>query len=121
MMMYNDNVERLFFSEVHAGFEDGGRGHLLHYSSPSPVLRVSFMLECRDKKWHVRYKARANPYIMAACAWICEQVEQYQSQWEVPSVMEVGTIFGIPALQQVTALQIVDICQLVHEALKSKK
>ena len=120
-MMYNDNVERLFFAGRHAGFNAVEGVPILHYVPNASALRVSFLLERRDKRWRLRYKVRGNPYIMAACEWICEQAEQQQNQWDVPSLDEVMTFFAIPQLQQVSALQIVEMCRLVREALKKSE
>ena len=78
MMLYHDNLEKLFFDVQHAG--------VLHCTKPLTVCcrtnveknkNCALYLAC-DKKGlitQVCFKALGDPYVIASFEWLCRQIE----------------------------------------------
>lgn len=76
-MMYNDIVEECFFNPIHVGRIALTKPNTAYFGVNKKEVLLELYLEYTQERVIVKacFKARANPYGIAALEWLCRQIE----------------------------------------------
>lgn len=124
-MMYNKIVEEYFFLPRHVGVIATDTPLSVHFRSgqPEQSVLIGLYMSCASdgliKK--MTFKAKGNPYVIAAMEWLCRQVEGVTID-KLPSIDYQLLIkeLKIPMNQYPVALQIEDVYKETVVLMKKK-
>lgn len=124
-MMYNKYVVDCFFAPKHVGTLDISHRLTAHFRSTQTNQGILFdlYLQCTHMGniEKARFKATGNPYVIAACEWLCRQIEG-KSVFKPPLLdyQVLINVLEIPTIQYPVALQVEDAYKEVLTLLKYK-
>lgn len=124
-MMYNKVIEDCFFYPRHAGIIDATAPLVVHFrgSQPNQAVLIDLYISCSPdgliKK--TNFKAKGNPYVIAAMEWLCRQIEgKLIDSLPLINYQTLVKELDIPNSQYPTALQIEEIYKETIVLMKKK-
>lgn len=123
--MYNILVQDCFFHPEHVGELDSEEPLIAHYriTQQKPSIIIDFYIQCSSTGFIKKacFKAKGNPYVIAAMEWLCRVVEG--AELLNPPVIHYQQLINeleIPTSQYPVALLIEDIYKEILALMKKK-
>lgn len=124
-MTYNKLTETCFFNAHHAGTLKEGTHNLVYHRSGragfGDVIDLYLACDARGGVVAVRFKASGNPWLIAACEWMCARCEA-QGIAAVADIDYQTLIdnFAIPRVRYPTALQVAEAFKSIITEMRTK-
>lgn len=124
-MRYNKKVADCFFSPRHVGVVDLNCPFTAHVrrQQMNPSVLLDLYLECSEEKWvkKARFKARGNPFLIAALEWLCRELEGKELTDSPIWTHEILVAqLGIPVSDYPLAIQVEEAYKEILKTIKTQ-